>query len=170
VISRLLLIIAYVFGLLGGAILFAYHSAGNAAGSSDQSRRILIPACAFTLGVTVYSLLALVGRAGIGFVFFTAVTAFIINGVGSLVLISLVDVAAKAMGARRTRSWLIAGSAAFVGTLALALLISQGAFSGRGIAALLQPDPVALIILAAAATLIWWSYLPANPVDATIFE
>jgi hypothetical protein len=170
VIFRALLVIAYLLALLGGAIQFAYRSARNVPGSSDQSRRILIPACAFTLGITVYSLLALAGRAGTSFVVVTAFTAFIINGVGSLVLISLVDVVAKSMGARRTRSWLIAGLAAFVGSVALALLISTGAFSGSGIAVLLQPDLIALIILAAAAALIWWSYLPGEPLDAAIFE
>ena len=167
---RILLILAYWFALLGGAILFAYRSAGNVSGSSDQSHRILIPACAFTFGITAYSLMALVGRAGTGFVVITAVTAFIINGVGSLVLISLVDVVARSMGARRRRPWLIAGCATFVGTVLIAWLIATGAFSGRGHAALIEPDLITFIILAGGAALLWWSYLPREPLDAAIFE
>ena len=140
-ILGLLLAFLSVLVIFGGAIRFAQGRARTPASSSDQSHRILIPAFVFTLGITLYALLALVGWAPVVFVIATILSAALINGLGSLIVISGFDLAAKAMDARRTRSWLIAASAVFVGGTALAFLISQGAFSGRGIAALTAARP-----------------------------
>jgi len=166
----LLLALAFVLVALGGAIRFARDRALNAAGSTDQSRRILIPPFAFTLALTVYSVLAMLGWAAPSFLIGTAITVFVINGMGSLLLVAATDVAFKAMGARRTRAWLLAGISVFFGGVAVALLVSAGAFTGRGFTVLLTPDLAALVLLAIAAALIWWSFLPAEGPVATVFE
>jgi hypothetical protein len=132
VVVAVLLALASVVAILGLAIRFALRSAGDAASACDQDRRILLPAFVFTFGITIYSFLALLGWANPAFLFWTVIAALIVNGTGSLLLIAATDVATKAMGARRTRTWLIAGMAVFVGAATLALSVTMGVFSGRG--------------------------------------
>jgi len=55
----------------------------------------------------------------------------------------------------------------FAAATAFALLASSAASTGRLV---LTPDLAALMTLAAAAALIWWSFLPVERPIATVFE
>jgi hypothetical protein len=162
--------------MLSGAIWIARARAQDPFSASDQLLRILVPAFAFSLGAAAYGGLALLGREDMSLLFGREIIVLLVNGVGSLVLISVTDIVAVATGAGRRRAWLLIGIAVFVGGAALAqlvggaalaLLASAGALTDRLV---LTPDLVALMTLAAAAALIWWSFLPVERPVATVFE
>jgi hypothetical protein len=168
-VVAILLALASVVAILGISIRFALGRAGDSASSCDQDRRILLPVLVFTSSITLFSFLTLLAWADPVMLFGAVIVVLVASGTGSLVVIAATDVAAKAVGARRTRAWLIAGMTVFIGSPTLALLAFAGAFSGAGDATLL-PAFVPLIALAVATALIWWSYLPVDPVVAGVFE
>ena len=162
-----LLAVGFVLAMLSGAISMARARAQDPSSGSDQSQRILVPAFAFSLSVSVYGGLALAGSTDLSPLIGLAIILFLVNGTGSLVLISVTDLVAVAMGARRKRAWLLIGIAVFAAAAAFALLASSTASTGRLV---LTPDLAALMTLAAAAALIWWSFLPVEQPIATVFE
>jgi hypothetical protein len=165
-----LLALLLVLAMLGGAIRFALVRSHDTSSSSDQSWRILLPASIFTVGSTAYCFLGLLGWADPILLIWATVIVLLAGGGGSLLLVSATDVGAKALGAGRTRAWLLAGMAVFICGTALALITSNYAFTDDGIATLLDGDVAALIALAAAAALIWWSFLPVEPPVSTVFQ
>jgi hypothetical protein len=162
-----LLAVGSVLAMLSAAIWLARARGQDPSSSSDQSLRILLPALAFSLSVAVYGGLALLGWEAIPLLIGRGIILLLLNGVGSLVLISVTDIVAVALGARRRPAWLLIGVAVLVGGAALALLAPTVALTGRFV---LAPDLAALMILAAAAALIWWSFLPVERPVAMVFD
>jgi hypothetical protein len=165
-----LLAVAVVVALLIGAIGFAQRRSRDATGTSEQSRRIPIPIAAFTIGLTLFGCLSLVGRAGPSDLIGLAILLVLFYGTGCMVLVCALDLACMKLRARRTRGWLLVGIAVLTCGGALAVLGPAGLLTGREFVVGMTPELAAMCALCIAAALIWWSFLPVERPVATVFE
>jgi hypothetical protein len=140
---------AAAFLLLAVAVTFARSVRG--AGES-RLRRILVPTGFFVFGTLFAISIPMLFVGGPGFQLSWQLLAFV---AASLVSIGSAEAVAHFLGAERTRPWLAAG-------IAVAVLLVYGALALLTDGVVLRPTPVVLVpgLVAAAAAISWWPYLP----------
>lgn len=144
--------IAAAFVMLALAILFARAVWGT---GPSRARRILLPVIFFVLAtILVFCVpLLLLRQPIVGPAMFAWVLLWLT--VPALLVSVVAEGIVFALNAERTRQWLVAGIVAAVGVLYGALaLLSDGA--------MLRAEPAVIIpaLVAAAAAIVWWPYLP----------
>ena len=139
------------------AILFAIQQGASGRALPDQSRRILIPAAAAAV---------LTGLYMSGFALFESGIIMLVLGIGVLfgafsLVIAVVDISARALGAVRTQRWLAAGIVIGVTVTFCCLAAIAAALGGQlAILGLVSPVGIGLFCIGASAALLWWSHLP----------
>jgi hypothetical protein len=119
---------------------------------ASRLRRILVPTGFFVVGTLFAIAMPMFFADGLVLSLSWQLLAFILM---ALVSIGLADAVAGFLGAERSRPWLTAG-------IAVAVLLAYGALALLTDGVVFRPTPVVLVpgLVAAAAALGWWPYLP----------
>ncbi len=136
----------------------------------SRASRIMVSTAYLDVGITIMLVFPLMAMGGqLADIFQILVTAVVVIGVVGMAIFAIVDLIAGFLRPVRNRSWL------FVGALLFPLLLMG---VGVGIIALLAPEKLHLgqrslasCLVAAAAGLIWWSFLPPKRAEvARLFD
>lgn len=150
------------FAILGGLVGFCAYRAWRSwlrGRPDDMARRILLPWVIVLGGFSIYLGLLTIIITPLA-LFWVAAIVMLWVAVPTMVSILVVDLAAKALRARRTGLWLGAGIAAFLG-------VTFGWLTLLGVSQLLFVPGLWLEFLAFGATPVaaaftWWSFLPGG--------
>ena len=151
--------LAAAFAVLLGSFGYARHRAGERAAPANRTDRVWHSACLYGAAAALTDAIAPASQGQLVGAVLAAVPGFFLTAGASLLWAFAADLALIRLGAVRSRRWLIAAPPAFI-LACFALLVLPFAW-WRGALGLVFAGlaPLATAADAAAAGLLWWSYL-----------
>jgi len=159
-----LLGLGFALAVLGMVIRFAVRRGSrgrDAPAGARRSGRILYPGLLFSVGMAVFFGILFAG----GVALLRILLGTIVVTVMALMFVTLFDLVAVAMGARRVRRWLVCAVLSFTVPLLFSMVVNNGMVALRSF------DAVGVAVFGSAAALLWWSLLSAPTTNvAAVFD